>query len=382
MSTGNRNNTRYEIFTALASFTPSLVGNILALCADITGIKKALIRAFSYSDYVAGVNGVYTTASEGTVVIGTTYTLVVHTTKPGQGAPYDYKFQATAATTSFTDLATLFVAVINAITDFPGVAAVSTSHLRITEVPPSGYGAGGVICTPGAIVDNNTGLVVETAANWGTTTAHVTPVGDYSTLQRLYTASQSVNGQPIPNPAWRGNGPTLNDTFNQVTIQYVQNVGDPNLDPGLTTWTIYFDATILTTAEKAYIKGVLLNYQGQLGFGAGGNLPMTPIATAAAGAALIPLGVNVIAVTGNASNFIGIPAGYPVGTTLQIVLDATAVKISTSGSETINSGTAAGSATIAASTTSTLVKTSATNWLGTSQLNSGAGTVTAFPATS
>lgn len=370
-----------QIITATTSFTPSLNKQKLTITAALDNIPTLGIYGITVTDYAVGTNGVYATAGTPTPVIGTTYYVDVVTNIAGQNKPVQYPLQVTASTTSFADLINSFVTVANGKTGAPYLAANASTQLRFTAVPPTGYSAGEVTLNIKGIYDR-AGNVLGTAI--AATTSQVIPSGTYNQVNRIWLeAGNALAGQTLAGNAFvNSSAPISTSTYNTVTVDYFTTPSAAQLEPTVCRMRLFVDKTI-ADVDESYISTTMNNYAGQLGLSAlGATVVITPLATAAAGSAMVPFGITDGSIAGNASNFVGITAGWPVGTTFRLTNDATAYKISTVGSETINGGTAAGSATVAASTTSTLTKVSATNWLGISVLKTGTSVATAFPATS
>ncbi len=395
MSTaGNNPNTRFKIVTALSGFTPSLSHDLMTIDGDIANVPTGQIVSMTAQAAVAGVNGVYTSTSEGTPVVGEVYRMFV--TCPvlrAQSDPLTWPVEVTATTTSFTDLADLLVIQINNqaagnINPLPGTASNSGGHFRLTEAPYSNYHAGGLPLTMSALQAASTGVNLVTAANMNAvTTATVYPVGDYESVQRIYLANSNAatsSSTPSQNTHWVGsNVPTSTSTYLTCTFQFYGAAGNPNRNTGFTSWRVYYDVAGLGTNPLAYVSTTWSNYLGNIGLGVGAAVTVTPSATSASGAAIIPLGATTVSVAGNASNFVGLPASAPIGYSVDIVGNGTAYKLIMGAAETINGGTAGvGSALAPASCNCTIKKVSTTAWLATAQLISGAGTVTAFPANS
>lgn len=396
MSTaGNNPNTSYKIVTALTGFTPTLSHDLMTIDGDIVNVPTGQIVSMTAQSAVSGINGVYTSASEGTPVVGETYRMDISCpVLRAQSDPVNWPVQVVATTTSFTDLADLMVTAVTQYaaaggpTPLPGSASNSGGHFRLTEAPYSTYHAGGLPLTMTALVAASTGAALVTAANMNAvTTATVYPVGDYESVQRIYNAnSNNANSSSTPsqNTHWVGsNVPTSTSTYLVCTFQWYGATGNPNRNSGFKSWRVYYDVAGLGTNPLAYVKGTWNNYLGSIGLGVGDKVTVTPSATSASGAAIIPLGATNVSVAGNASNFVGLPANAPIGYSVDIVGDGTAYKLIMGAAETINGGTAGvGSALAPASCNCTIKKVSTTAWLATAQLLSGAGTVTAFPANS
>lgn len=391
----NRLNNKTGIFTALSSFNLSFLGKKMTIGAPLPTFDPTRLQTMLYTSNVTGVNGTWTTAgsSEASPVVGTVYQMYVQAELPaGANAtqPRIYggaTLTAVAATTSFVDLITQFAAQLTSLNlagigPLPATAAVTASHLVITEAPGTGYGAGEAPIKVGDIVDPVGNVTI---ASFVAGIAHVSPVGNYEAALRLYQSTQphGFNANVGASQWWGANTPTSGHAYDVLTI-VSSPIDKPNNDAdAYVQFTVLVDTAVTpTTTALAYIAGTIGNYVEQAGLGVGSTIPVIPIATTAANIGIIPQGATSVSVTSaSASNFVALPTNYPIGKTLYITGNATGYRLIMASTESINSGTiGAGSSAIPASVILQAQKNSATNWIITAQLLTGAGTVTAVPA--
>jgi hypothetical protein len=336
--------TRHQVISALSTFTPNLTPRRMTLTGEIADIDARRITAMTVTSAVTGVNGINTSGSEGTVVVGTTYYLVIPTSIYDNGRKRTLTYSVTATTTVLADLINAFVTAVNRVPQSGVTAANASTHLRITETPLTGQIAGEVRVRDITWKDS----AGNTFGTFTEGTAHVSPIGQYTQVYRTYT-TQGVKfiGTPVST-----------STYTVIRVEYLKS-GESCED------FIYVDSA-MTTAEKSYITSTCSNYAGQLGFStAGANVVVTSTATSASGTAIIPKGITYATVTSSsASNFVGLQSGLPIGTQIWVEVGATTAKISLPAGEGMNGGTAAGSATIVASKTMRLIKASSTMWYG------------------
>ncbi len=362
------------ILTSVTDLATDLTTTNLALTSNVTGITPSSVTALNATAAVTGVNAVYTTAGEGTPVIGATYYLVINVELPNtQYSPVPYRFQVQATTTSFTDLVTLFVAAINANPGNPFTAS-GTTHLVITEAPQSPYGAGGVVVTFGP----NNGIVGDSAITlgaFGVTTAHVAPIGQYWQLAILWN-------QPFGTPNEQLFGtPSSGKVYSVVNLTY--NIAESAFSYARPqAVTLYFENTTISAANILYIISVINHMSAVLGLSAGDSVQLVPTATTAAGNGIIPKGIKTGVVTSaSANNFVSFAAGWPVGTSFMLQNTATGYKIAVPATESINNGTVGSgkSSAVAVSQNVTLTKMTTTEWFAMGFLADGTA-VAAIPA--
>lgn len=386
INSDNSNVVSNVIYSALPSFSFSYLGKSMTLSPDLPTFDPTRVSVMLAQDPVTGVNGIYTSASESATVIGTTYQFSAEVAINNRALP-PWRFEATAATTSFTDLADQFVLQINAANasstnPLPATAVNTGGHIVVTEAPFINYGVGE--CKVNLQLIRTTTGITENA--WTISTANVQPVGNYEALQRIYLAS---TGQATSNisgtytgSGWLGTAtPTSGHTYTTLTLVY-SPIDKPNNDAAAyLTFKVYVDNTLAATS-LSYAKSTFQEFSAQAGVSSGNAAQVVPITTTASGIGLIPNGATSVYVTStNSAFFVALPVNYPVGKLLKISNNSTGYKLIMGTLESINGGPpGVGSSVIPASVTLIAQKISTTAWMIFAQL--GSGVPTAVPANS